>query len=167
MTTKTALRRLLLLAATGLWLGAASLVLAAPASADVPELWDDPDKVDKLHAILLLGGVPLLLFVVIAFLVYAPSVIRGEKILPGHAAMENQWLGGPRKSAGELANRWNTKPEAIAIRGAGSAEEDYRRGTRAGGRLRPRKRRAQIEAGRGDRDRLVGRIRIEQGPRGG
>ena len=102
MTTKTALRRLLLLAVTGLWLGAASLVLAAPASADVPELWDDPDKVDKLHAILLLGGVPLLLFVVIAFLVYAPSVIRGEKILPGHAAMENQWLGGPRTGTAEL-----------------------------------------------------------------
>ena len=103
MTTKTTLRRLILLAVTGLWLGAASLVLAAPASADVPELWDDPDKVDKLQAILLLGGVPLLLFVAIGFLVYAPSVIRGEKILPGHAAMENQWLGGPRKSAGELA----------------------------------------------------------------
>jgi hypothetical protein len=103
VTTKTSLRRLLLLAVAGLWLGAASLVLAAPASADVPEFWSDPDEVNNLHAILLLGGVPLLLFVVIGFLVYAPSVIRGERILPGHAATENQWLGGPRKSTGELA----------------------------------------------------------------
>jgi hypothetical protein len=94
---------MLLLAVAGLWLGAASLVLAAPASADVPEFWEDPKEVDNLQAILLLGGVPLLLFVTIAFLVYAPSVIRGEKVLPGHATMENQWLGGPRKSAGELA----------------------------------------------------------------
>ena len=103
MTTTTTLRRLLLLAVAGLWLGVASLVLAAPASADVPEFWDDPDEINNLHAILLLGGVPLLLFVVIGFLVYAPSVIRGERILPGHPPTENQWLGGPRKSTGELA----------------------------------------------------------------
>jgi hypothetical protein len=70
---------------------------------DVPEFWDTPAKVDKLEAILLLGGVPLLLCVVIAFLVYAPSIVRGERIAPGHAGTENQWLGGPRKSAGELA----------------------------------------------------------------
>ncbi len=103
MTTKTTFRRLLLLAVAGLWLGAASLVLAAPASADVPEFWDTPEEVDNLQAILLLGGVPLLLFVVIGFLVYAPSVIRGERIAPGQPVTENQWLGGPRKSAGELA----------------------------------------------------------------
>ncbi len=103
MTTKTTLRRLLLLAVTGLWLGAASLVLAAPASASPPEFWQRPDEVDNLQAILLLGGVPLLLFVVIGFLVYAPSIIRGERIAPGQPVTENQWLGGPRKSAGELA----------------------------------------------------------------
>jgi hypothetical protein len=103
VTTKTTLRRLLLLALTGLWLGAASLILATPASADVPEFWQDPEEVDNLHAILLLGGVPLLLFVIIGFLVYAPSIIRGERIAPGQSVTENQWLGGPRKGAGELA----------------------------------------------------------------
>ena len=102
VTTLTALRRLLLLAVTGLWLGAASLVLATPASADVPEGWPT-EEIDTLNAILLLVGVPLLLAVVIGFLVYAPSIIRGERIAPGQPATENQWLGGPRKSAGELA----------------------------------------------------------------
>ena len=102
VTTKTVLRRLLLLAVTGLWLGIASLVLATPASADVPADWPTED-IDTLNAILLLAGVPLLLFVVISFLVYAPSIIRGERIAPGQPVTENQWLGGPRKSAGELA----------------------------------------------------------------
>lgn len=102
VTTMTALRRLLLLAVTGLWLGIASLVLATPASADVPADWPT-ESIDTLNAILLLAGVPLLLFVVISFLVYAPSIIRGERIAPGQPVTENQWLGGPRKSAGELA----------------------------------------------------------------
>ena len=99
----TSIRRLLTVVAAGLWLGVASLVLAGPASADVPEGWPVPDEVDTLEAILLLGGVPLLLFVGITFLVYAPSIIRGERIAPGHATTENQWLGGPRKTTGELA----------------------------------------------------------------
>ena len=98
----TFLRRLLLLAVTGLWLGVASLALATPASADVPESWPS-ESIDTLEAILLLAGVPLLLFVVISFLVYAPSIIRGERITPGQPVTENQWLGGPRKGTGELA----------------------------------------------------------------
>jgi hypothetical protein len=98
----TVLRRLPLLAVTGLWLGIASLALAPPASADTPEGWPS-ESIDTLEAILLLAGVPLLLFVVIGFLVYAPSIIRGERIAPGQPVTENQWLGGPRKGAGELA----------------------------------------------------------------
>ncbi len=102
-TTLTALRRLLVVAAAGLWLVAASLVVAGPASADVPEGWGEPPAIDKLEAILLLAGLPLLLFVVITFLVYAPSIIRGERIAPGQPGTENQWLGGPRRSAHELS----------------------------------------------------------------
>jgi len=109
---KPALRRLLLLAVAGLWFGAASVVLAAPASADVPEFWSNPEDVDALSALLLLGGVPLLLFVVITFLVYAPSIVRGERIAPGQPTTENQWLGGPRKSAGELAAPDNDDSQA-------------------------------------------------------
>ena len=70
---------------------------------DVPVGWSDPDDVDMLQAVLLLGGVPLLLFVGITLAVYVPSLVRGEPIAPGAPAVENQWLGGPRTSVGELA----------------------------------------------------------------
>jgi hypothetical protein len=56
-----------------------------------------------VHAILLLGGVPLALFVLITLAVYVPSLVRGERITPGQPPMENQWLGGPRTPAGELS----------------------------------------------------------------
>ncbi|MCW2792149.1 MAG: hypothetical protein JWO76_1247 [Nocardioides sp.] len=83
---------------------AATLVaLAGPASADVPEGWSDPDPVSPLHAILLLGGVPLLLFVLITLAIYIPALIRGERVAPGSAAMDDQWFGGPRKGTAELA----------------------------------------------------------------
>ena len=45
---------------------------------------------------LLLVGIPLLLFLVITLAVYVPSLVRGESIAPGAPAVENQWLGGPR-----------------------------------------------------------------------
>jgi hypothetical protein len=73
---------------------------AVPASADVPEGWSNPDDVEALHALLLLGGVPLLLFVAIAVLTYLPAIIRGEKLAPG--AADDQWFGGPRQGAKEL-----------------------------------------------------------------
>lgn len=80
---------------------------------DVPVGWSpDPEDVDKLQAVLLLGGVPLLLFVGITLAVYVPSLVRGEPIAPGSPTVENQWLGGPRTSAGELAGP-----------GAGSTDE--------------------------------------------
>lgn len=69
---------------------------------DVPVGWSDPEDVDTLQALLLLGGVPLLLFVGITLAVYVPALVRGESIAPGAPAVENQWLGGPRTSAGEL-----------------------------------------------------------------
>ena len=38
----------------------------------------------------------------ITLAVYVPSLVRGEPIAPGAPAVENQWLGGPRATAGEL-----------------------------------------------------------------
>lgn len=79
---------------------------------DVPVGWSpDPEDVDTLHAVLLLGGVPLLLFVGITLAVYIPSLVRGEPIAPGAPAVENQWLGGPRTSAGELSAPEDTGAE--------------------------------------------------------
>ena len=69
---------------------------------DVPVGWSEPEDVDMLQALLLLGGIPLLLFVGITLAVYIPSLVRGEPITPGAPAVENHWLGGPRTSAGEL-----------------------------------------------------------------
>ena len=86
-------------------IGAAALLgVAGPASADVPEGWSDPAPVSALHALLLLGGVPLLLFLAIALAVYLPSMVRGESVTPGGTAFgDDQWLGGPRPGRAELA----------------------------------------------------------------
>ena len=89
------------LSVPGLAVAAVALTPAA-AHADVPEGWSDPDPVDKLYALLLLGGGPLLLFVLIALAVYVPSMIRGERLLPDHGRPDAQWLGGPHTGASEL-----------------------------------------------------------------
>lgn len=77
--------------------------VAAPASADVPEGWSNPEPVSALHALLLLGGVPLLLFVLIVIAVYLPALLRGERVSPTGASADNQWFGGPRQGTAELA----------------------------------------------------------------
>jgi hypothetical protein len=77
-------------------------VITALIPLDVPVGWSDPDDVDMLKAVLLLGGVPLLLFIGITLAVFVPSLVRGERLAPGAPAVENQWLGGPRTGAGEL-----------------------------------------------------------------
>lgn len=77
-------------------------MLAGPASAEPAEGWPSTEPVDGLHALLLLGGIPVLLFVVIVVATYLPALIRGESIAPGGPHVDDQWLGGPRTS-GELA----------------------------------------------------------------
>ncbi len=80
-------------------------LLAFPAQADVPEGWDGQTsefQIDGLNALLLLLGAPLLLFVVIALLVFLPAMVRGEKLLPDHSGGEGQWIGGPRQGVAEL-----------------------------------------------------------------
>jgi hypothetical protein len=95
---RTARRGLVVAAVTGL--GVAATV--APAHADVPEGWSDPAEVDALQALLLLAGVPILLFVVITLAVYLPALARGEKVRPGASPVEDQWFGGPRPGSREL-----------------------------------------------------------------
>src|SRR5436189_3310751 len=75
---------------------------AAVVPMDVPEGWSNPSDVNVVEALLLLGGIPLLLFIAITVAVYTPSVVRGERIAPGQAPVENQWLGGPRTGTAEL-----------------------------------------------------------------
>lgn len=105
--TSTAVRRLLVaLSAVGVS-ALLAIATAGPASADTPEPrpgnWELKPDVDALEALLFLGGVPLLVFIVVTLLYVAPALSRGEDLSPGALQPENQWLGGPRKSAGELA----------------------------------------------------------------
>jgi len=72
---------------------------------DVPVGWSNPSEVNMVEAVLLLGGLPLLLFIAITVAVYLPSLIRGESIAPGQQPVENQWLGGPRTGTAELKGR--------------------------------------------------------------
>lgn len=97
------LAALLALGATVLTMLTLALLTAAPAGAEVPTGWSDPDPVDPLHVVLVGVGAPLLLALVIAALVYGPPLARGERVAPHAPEFENQWLGGPRKATGELA----------------------------------------------------------------
>jgi hypothetical protein len=82
----------------------AASVIAAVVPMDVPVGWggDQDRDVNMVHALLLLGGVPLLLMLLITIAVYVPSLVRGDRITPGQPPVENQWLGGPRTGTAEL-----------------------------------------------------------------
>lgn len=88
------------------------VALAGPAHADVPEGWPVPDDVDFLHVLLVLVGIPLGLFLLIALAVYLPALVRGERVAPGAARVENQWIGGPSKTTSELAGPDGSDSEA-------------------------------------------------------
>jgi hypothetical protein len=79
-----------------------SILLAGPASAEVPEGWSNPEPVPVLEALLILAGIPLLLIVVISAAVYVPAIVRGERVAPNAPEIENQWFGGPRSGTREL-----------------------------------------------------------------
>ena len=86
--------------------------MAAVVPLDVPVGWSEPEDVNMFHALLLLVGVPLLLFILITVAVYLPSIIRGERIAPGQPPVENQWLGGPRTGTAELKGPESEDAEA-------------------------------------------------------
>jgi hypothetical protein len=81
------------------------LTYAGAASADVPEGWSDPDDVSFMHALLVLGGIPLACMVLLALAVYLPSVVRGESVAPAGARAEDEWFGGRRDAEKALEQR--------------------------------------------------------------
>lgn len=99
-----------------------SIALAGPASADTPEPrpggWEPKPDVDALEAWLLLGGVPLLVMLVIIALYVGPALAKGENLSPVNREPANEWIGGPRKAAGELAD---PDGEGSAAGGAGGS----------------------------------------------
>lgn len=84
------------------------MLLATPAGAGVPEGWSDPAPVSTLHALLVLGGIPLALLLLIVLAVYVPALVRGERVTPGARPVEDRWFGGPRGDAHELEPRGDT-----------------------------------------------------------
>ena len=101
--TATVIKRTAATLGTTAALVVGSLLLAGPASADVPVGWGTQEPVDKLHVLGFLVGIPVLLFVLITAFVYLPSLARGERVAPGATRPEDQWLGG-RRSAGEITS---------------------------------------------------------------
>ena len=83
------------------------LATTGAAHADTPEprpgSWEPKPDIDVLEAFLVLGGIPLLVFVVITLLYVGPALARGEDLRITALEQESQWLGGPRKQGGELA----------------------------------------------------------------
>ena len=79
---------------------------------DVPVGWSNPSDVNTVEALLILGGIPLLLFIAITVAVYIPSLVRGDSITPGQPPVENQWLGGPRTGTAELKGRESEDADA-------------------------------------------------------
>jgi hypothetical protein len=93
-----------------------SLLVAGPASAEVPDGWSDPPPIPELQALLIFVGIPLLMIVLITAAVYVPAMVRGERVAPGAVPVEDQWFGGPRGGVREL--------EAGSGRGEPSAQSD-------------------------------------------
>jgi hypothetical protein len=93
-----------------------SLLVAGPASAKVPEGWSDPEQIPMQQVLLILVALPLLLIALITAAVYVPALVRGERVAPGVAPVEDQWFGGPRGGTREL--------ESGAGRDERAAEED-------------------------------------------
>jgi hypothetical protein len=86
-------------AAWALALTPAVLVATAPATASAvpPTSWENTPHVSPIYIILVLGGIPVALFVLITLLVYVPSMSRGSTYHPGEAWRgEAEWFGGPR-----------------------------------------------------------------------
>jgi len=92
--------------------GALVLAAGAPAGADVPEGWSNPSDVDPVEAVLLLVGVPLLLFLVITAIVVIPGIVKGERFTPGGQATQDEWFGGPSKGTAALPAPDNDESKA-------------------------------------------------------
>ncbi len=114
--TQTAAR--LVTASVLLWL--TTVLVAGAAAAEPAEGWPENPPVDLLNALLLVGGVTLAVILTITVLVVGPGLARGEGLAPGVAPVEDQWLGGPRRSAGELAAPGTQDPQESHVGGAGA-----------------------------------------------
>ena len=72
----------------------------APAAADVPTGWSQPDDMSWLALLGIIAGVPIVLAVIITVIVLLPSLLRGEGLPKGS---EVEWVGGPRQGTSTLS----------------------------------------------------------------
>lgn len=106
--------------------------LTSTAFAEPPASWEDPPSVSPAHVILLLGVVPVGLFLLITLLVYLPSMSKGEHYQPGQPwRSEPEWFGGPRGGL-EAADRAADRAAQPAAVGAGHDGDEPDRGGTSG-----------------------------------
>ena len=79
-----------------------TVLVAAPALADVPEAWQTPDEVGLLDILLLILVFPLGLALIITLLTLIPALARGEKLTGQANTADDQWIGGPRGGTAEI-----------------------------------------------------------------
>ncbi|WP_194908362.1 aa3-type cytochrome oxidase subunit CtaJ [Catenulispora rubra] len=107
-TTPEARTRRALRTATLGSLAAVPLLLASPAFALHRDAGDDPGQgMSAVATILVYIGIPAAIFCVIALLVLAPSIARGNRYRPHQLSWwaAPVWFGGPRDEHGEAADR--------------------------------------------------------------
>ena len=107
-TTPEARTRRALRAATLGSLAAVPLLLASPAFALHRDAGDDPGPgMSAVATILVYIGIPAAVFAVIALLVLAPSIARGNRYRPHQLSWwaAPVWFGGPNDEHGEASQR--------------------------------------------------------------
>lgn len=105
--TPRAPRRALRAATVGA-LAAVPLLLASPAFAVHREAGDDPGQgMSAVATILTYIGIPAAIFTIIALLVLAPSIAKGNRYRPHQLSWwaAPVWFGGPTDAAGDPADR--------------------------------------------------------------
>ena len=100
---------------------ALALTYAGAASADGPEGWSDPDDVYFMHTLLVLVGIPLLCFVMLALAVYLPSILRGESVAPAGARATDEWFGGRRDAQHSAQQALEQRKEAVTDETGGAS----------------------------------------------
>lgn len=115
----TLLRRLS--RATALVLGLALGLVAAPAYAEPPSspFWEDGDSGTLLDQLLILGGIPLAVILLITLLTYLPAMTNRQSSESALAFAErSEWFGGPRQGVGAAPD---TTPQDSAEKGGAGA----------------------------------------------
>lgn len=86
-----------------------AVLLAAPALAERPEGWEAPESVQFMDMFLLVLVFPIVAAVVITILTILPALVKGEKLSPNAAPIEDEWLGGPKGGKSELESSGSAK----------------------------------------------------------